>query len=153
MIKKLIYVLSLCLILFPAVAEDDAQPRVSIFSTSNDWQAITGLYLNQYKIDIIPDDKLIGEGLQLYYLDEFPCYGQGGRTSYWVGKFGKHSDWPMLLACVYPPTSIKLAYLNAARDAVQSKTTGMLECPVEGERELTLDLSKCVIDKDWKDIR
>ena len=53
-------------------------PRISIFSTSTDWQAITGLLLNEYRGTFKPDSKLIGnKGLVLYYLDGFPCYGLG----------------------------------------------------------------------------
>ena len=89
--KKLIIAL-LYLITVPAFAKDaDAPaPRISIFSTSTDWEAITGLTLNEYRGTFIADKKLVGRGLVLYYLDGFPCYGLGSGVRVWVGPNGNY---------------------------------------------------------------
>ena len=43
-------------------------PRVSIFSTSTDWEAVTGLMLHEYRgvFEYKNNDRLIGRGLVLY---------------------------------------------------------------------------------------
>lgn len=143
----------------PAVAADDdtppqVAPRVSIFSTSTDWEGLTGLQLNEYRIKFVPDSKLIGrQGLVLYYLDGFPCYGLGFGVRVWLGPNGKDDGGKISIACVYPPTEVKFTWRNATRDADQAVSTGMLTCPVKGDRELTVDLSKCVKDKDWTEYK
>ncbi len=125
-------------------------PRISIFSTSTDWQAVTGLTLNEYRgrFKYAPNNKLVGRGLVLYYLDGFPCYGLGEGVRVWLGPNNSH-DGDLRIACVHSPTQIKFAWRNAARDADQAATTGQITCPVTGDRELTIDLSKCTRDPDW----
>lgn len=128
--------------------------RVSIFSTSTDWQAVTGLNLNQYTATFRPDSRLIGrQGLILYYLDAFPCYGLAYGVRVWLGPNGKN-DGALQIACVAAPTEIHFAYRNAARDADQATTTGILTCPVAGRtRELTIDLSRCTVGPDWPEYK
>lgn len=154
--KKLICALLCCICLMPAWAEDEEKPtpvqRVSIFSTSTDWQGITGLLLQEYRGKFVPDKKLIGNGLVLYYLDGFPCYGLGMGVRVWLGPNNKH-DGDLRIACVYPPKEIKFAWRNALRDADEAKSTGLLTCPVKGDRELTIDLSKCEKETGWDDLR
>lgn len=126
-------------------------PRVSIFSTSTDWQAVTGLTLNEYNGKFISDKKLVGRGLVLYYLDGFPCYGLGYGVRVWVGPDGK-TDNDLHIACVASPREINFAYRNATRDADQATTTGILTCPVRGRGvDLTIDLSDCIVGPDWDD--
>ena len=126
-------------------------PRVSIFSTSTDWQAVTGLTLNEYNGKFISDKKLVGRGLVLYYLDGFPCYGLGYGVRVWVGPDGK-TDNDLHIACVSMPREINFAYRNATRDADQATTTGILTCPVCGRGfELTIDLSDCTVGPNWDD--
>ncbi len=154
---KLVTVFTICLSLICGVAHaDDASvstPRVSIFSTSTDWQALTGLQLNQYSAEFEPDASLIGRnGLELYYLDGFPCYGLGYGVRVWLGPGGRH-DGTLHIACVYPPTVIHFSYRNATDDADQGVGTGMLTCPVTGERELTIDLKKCTRGPDWNEYK
>lgn len=129
-------------------------PRVSIFSTSTDWQAITGLLLNEYRGKFIPDSKLAGnKGVVLYYLDGFPCYGLGDGVRIWFGPNNKH-DGELRIACVYPPTEINFSWRNATRDADDAVGTGLLTCPVRSDgRDLTIDLSKCERGKDWDEYR
>ena len=150
--KKIISVL-LALIVAPAYSATTPAPRVSIFSTSTDWQAVTGLTLNEYSGKFISDKKLVGRGLVLYYLDGFPCYGLGFGVRVWIGPDGK-SDNNLAIACVAAPTEIKFAYRNATRDADQATTTGILTCPVSDRgRDLTIDLSDCTVGPDWDEYK
>lgn len=150
--KKIISVL-LALIVAPAYSATTPAPRVSIFSTSTDWQAVTGLTLNEYSGKFISDKKLVGRGLVLYYLDGFPCYGLGFGVRVWIGPDGK-SDNNLAIACVAVPTEIKFAYRNATRDADQATTTGILTCPVSDRgRDLTIDLSDCIVGPDWDEYK
>ena len=135
--------LILALFALPAIAASTSapQPRLSIFSTSTDWQAVTGLTLNEYRGKFISDKKLVGRGLVLYYLDGFPCYGLGFGVRVWVGPDGQ-TDNDLAIAC--------FAYRNATRDADQAATTGILTCPVSDRgRDLTIDLSDCIVGPDW----
>jgi hypothetical protein len=127
-------------------------PRVSIFSTSTDWEAVTGLRLSEFRIKFLPDSKIIKNGLELYYLDGFPCYGQPDRTQIWLGANGK-TDRDMIITCLYVPKTITLAWRLAPRDALQNTTTGMMECPISDGSELIIDLSECTKGKDWKEFR
>ncbi|MBE6461119.1 MAG: hypothetical protein E7007_04440 [Alphaproteobacteria bacterium] len=150
--KKIISVL-LALIVAPAYSATTPAPRVSIFSTSTDWQAVTGLTLNEYSGKFISDKKLVGRGLVLYYLDGFPCYGLGFGVRVWIGPDGK-SDNDLAIACVAAPTEIKFAYRNATRNADQATTTGILTCPVSDRgRDLTIDLSDCIVGPDWDEYK
>ena len=150
--KKIISVL-LALIVAPAYSATTPAPRVSIFSTSTNWQAVTGLTLNEYSGKFISDKKLVGRGLVLYYLDGFPCYGLGFGVRVWIGPDGK-SDSDLAIACVAAPTEIKFAYRNATRDADQATTTGILTCPVSDRgRDLTIDLSDCIVGPDWDEYK
>ncbi len=145
--------LSVCAAMAHGADAPASTSRVSIFSTSTDWQALTGLSLEQYSARFIPDAKLIGrQGLVLYYLDGFPCYGLGYGVRVWLGPNNKH-DGDLHIACVYPPTEINFSWRNATRDADQAAGTGILTCPVTGERELTIDMSKCRRGKDWSEYK
>ena len=150
--KFLSVLFGLVLMATPALSDTPLlQPRVSVFSTSTDWQAVTGLTLNEYNGKFITDKKLVGRGLVLYYLDGFPCYGLGYGVRVWVGPDGR-TDNDVHIACVAAPTEIKFAYRNATRDADQATTTGILTCPVSDDgRDLTIDLSRCTVGPDWDD--
>lgn len=151
--KFIIAVLAGCWFL-PAFADDTTPgPRISIFSTSTDWQAVTGLTLNEYNGHFVSDKKLVGRGLVLYYLDGFPCYGLGYGVRVWVAPDGK-TDNDLHIACVAAPQEIKFAYRNATRDADQATTTGILTCPVDTDgRDMTIRLSDCVKGPDWDEYR
>ena len=129
------------------------QPRISIFSTSTDWQALTGLRYSEYRGEFVPSSGIVGRGLVLYYLDGFPCYGLGEGVRVWIGPNNKH-EGELRLACIYAPTEIKFTWRNAARDADQAQSTGILTCPVESSgRELTIDLSDCEKGPDWDEYK
>lgn len=141
-----------------APAADDKDPpvirRVSIFSTSTDWEALTGLQLAEYRGTFIPDAKLIGpKGVVLYYLDGFPCYGLGEGVRIWMGPGNKKSG-ELRIACVHAPTEIKFTWRNATRDADDAVSTGILTCPVSDTgRELIINLAKCVKGKNWSEYK
>lgn len=155
--KKLFLFIFVLLATTPVFAADSSdkpatQPRISIFSTSTDWQALTGLLLYEYRGKFIPDNKLIGKGLVLYYLDGFPCYGLGEGVRVWLGPKNKH-DGDLRIACVYPPKEIKFTWRNALRDADEAVSSGLLTCPVTGDGELTIDLSKCDQETGWDKLK
>ena len=148
----------ICAILAGHVAYADTPPppapRVSVFSTTTDWQALTGLSLNEYRGVFTQDSKYIGSrGIVLYYLDAFPCYGLGDGVRVWMGPNNKH-DGELRIACVYAPDTIMFSYRNAARDADDARNTGMLTCPVVADgRTLNIDMSKCIYGKDWDEYK
>jgi len=149
--KKILISVFCVLLSLPAICADAPSPRISIFSTSTDWEAVTGLNLAEYRGTFIPDSRLVGRGLVLYYLDGFPCYGLGEGVRVWIGPNGQNHEH-LRIACVAAPTEIKFAYRNATRDADQATTTGILTCaPRDSGRELTIDLSDCKIGPDWDD--
>ena len=154
------YIISLLICLFgvnaiaattPPTPPTPIQPRVSIFSTTVDWEAVTGLRLNQYvgKIGGINRD-LVRQGLVLYYLDSFPCYGEASNVRVWLSPDGK-PDQDLRLVCIYKPDTISFAWRNATAEATEARTTGMLTCPIDGDRYFTIDISKCSVGEDWKD--
>ena len=128
-------------------------PRVSVFSTTVDWAAVTGLTLNQYTGTVKGiDKKLVKEGLVLYYLDAFPCYGEADSVRVWLSPNGKMSGH-LRLVCVHKPESISFAYRNATEEALDAKTLGILTCPVSGDRNFKIDISKCIRGKDWTEYK
>jgi hypothetical protein len=134
-------------------ADSTPQPRISIFSTSTDWEAVTGLTLSEYRGTFISDSKLVKKGLVLYYLDGFPCYGLGDGVRVWVGP-NRQNHEHLRIACVAEPTEIKFAYMNASRDADDQTTTGIITCTPQGTgRELTIDLSNCTVGPDWDEYK
>ena len=154
MIKSLILAAAF-LITVPAIGattsdkSDTPAPRISLFSTSTDWQAVTGLTLNEYRGEFkTSGSKLIGRGLVLYYLDGFPCYGLGDSVRVWLGP-GARQEGRLRIACVHAPSEIKFAWRNAARDADQAQSTGIITCPVTGDRDFTIDMSRCSRGPDW----
>lgn len=152
--KRLIFsVVGLLFIGAATAATAPTTPRVSIFSTSTDWSAVTGLTLNEYNGKFKEDKKLVGRGLVLYYLDGFPCYGLGYGVRVWIGPNGQNHEH-LHIACVAAPTEIKFAYRNATRDADEATTTGILTCPVDAAgRELTIDLADCTVGPNWDEYR
>lgn len=125
-------------------------PRVSLFSTTVDWHGVTGLSLSQYTAEFTGRNmSLIKNGLILYYLDSFPCYGEADSVRTWISPNGV-ANGPIRLVCVHSPTEVKFAYRNAPQDAEQAETVGLLTCPTSGDYHFKIDLSKCVKGPDWK---
>lgn len=151
-------IIALVAILMPicAMAADTTpppmQPRVSIFSTTTDWAALTGLPLRQFAGDFSWSNSDVMRGMVLYYLDAFPCYGEADSVRIWLGP-NKQSDGKLRLVCVHAPEKISFAWRTATRDADQAQSTGILTCPVTGEYELKIDISKCVRGPEWKEYK
>ncbi len=127
-------------------------PRVSIFSTTTDWAALTGLPLRQFVGKFSWNNKDVSRGLEMYYLDAFPCYGEADSVRVWLGP-NKQSDGTLRLVCVHAPKVISFTWRNATREADQGISTGILNCPVTGEYELNIDISKCTRGPEWKEYK
>ena len=127
-------------------------PRVSIFSTSTDWEAVTGRQLHEYYGEFRGRSSLVGRGMVLYYLDGFPCYGLGGSVRAWIDPKGGSND-RLRLACIAAPKTINFAWIHASRDADDQTTTGILTCEIDGDggRDFEIDLSRCTRGPDWDD--
>ena len=152
--KLLTLFLSLvCVSAFGDESEPAPQARVSLFSTSVDWAAVTGLPWQQYRGEISGTSKfLVKEGLVLYYLDGFPCYGEADSVRVWLSPNGKMSGH-LRLVCVHKPETVSFAYRNATEEALDARTLGILTCPVTGDRHFKIDISKCVRGKNWTEYR
>ena len=140
---------------FCAVAVADSSARVSIFSTSTDWGAVTGLPLYQYTGKIYGNNKdLVKKGMILYYLDSFPCYGQTDSVRVWVSSKGE-VEGDLRLVCVHSPETIQFAYFNVdEKEKNKDKTTtGMLICPVDKNTNFSIDISKCSRGKNWEEYK
>ena len=140
---------------FSAFADTGILPppvqRVSLFSTTVDWRGVTVLSLSQYTGKFVGQNRsLLKNGLVLYYLDAFPCYGEADSVRVWISPMGDVTG-TLRLVCVHAPEKISFAWRNAPQDAEQAETTGILTCPVSGDYELQIDLSKCEKGPDWKD--
>ncbi|MCR4917788.1 MAG: hypothetical protein K5912_02465 [Alphaproteobacteria bacterium] len=142
-----------CLMLLPSVSfGDDVRPRVSIFSTTTDWAALTGLPWRQFSGRFTWSGADVKQGMVLYYLDAFPCYGEADSVRIWLGP-NKSSEGKLRLVCVHAPKSISFTWRYAKRDADQSVSTGLLTCPVSGDRELSIDISKCERGPEWTEYK
>jgi len=130
-----------------------AAPRVSIFSTTVDWAAVTGLPWRQFTGKVTGMDKsFVKQGLVLYYLDSFPCYGEADSVRVWLSPNGKMSGH-LRLVCVHKPETVSFSWRNADEQALDAVSTGIINCPVVGERDFTIDINKCERGKDWKEYR
>lgn len=129
-------------------------PRVSLFSTTVDWSAITGLSLHQYTGSFVgKNSDLVKKGVVLYYLDSFPCYGTADSVRVWISPKGDVIG-NLRLVCIHEPSEIKFAWNNEKQDAIQSVTTGLLTCPVRADgRDFSIDLSKCTRGSDWQEYK
>ena len=127
--------------------------RVSVFSTTVDWAAVTGLPWQQFTGKIGGTNKsFVKNGLVLYYLDSFPCYGEADSVRVWLSPNGKMSGH-LRIVCVHKPETISFAWRNADEEALDARSTGILICPVEGNTNFKIDISKCEIGKDWKEFK
>ena len=128
-------------------------PRVSLFSTTVDWAAVTGRPWQQYSGQISGGNKsLLKNGLVLYYLDSFPCYGEADSVRVWISPRGEMNGY-LRLVCVATPKTISFAYRNATQEALDAQTTGILTCPTTGDRYFKIDLSKCEVGPKWADYK
>ena len=127
-------------------------PRISIFSTTTDWAALTGLPLRQFIGKFSWTNSDVSRGLVMYYLDAFPCYGEADSVRVWLSPKGKMSGH-LRIVCVHKPDTISFAWRNADEDALQARSTGILTCPVDGKTNFTIDISKCTRGPDWTEYK
>ena len=57
------------------------------------------------------------------------------------------------IVCLYKPETISFAWRNADEEATQARTTGILTCPIKGNRNFTIDISQCERGKDWTEFK
>ena len=107
----------------------------SFFSTSADWESITGMRFSEYQIVFGRDKNFSSIGMELFFLDGFPCYGQAESTRVWISP------------------SRNFAYRETKSETVQNRTTGLLACDVEKQegRKIMIRFENCVKGSDWKD--
>ncbi|MCL2538351.1 MAG: hypothetical protein FWE52_02665 [Alphaproteobacteria bacterium] len=131
-------------------------PIASIFSTSSDWEAVTGLRLAPYDIWFGSERRTSSIGTEIYYLDGFPCYGQTENVRIWVGpteRFFENRDARMSVTCLLPPTQLVLAWREADSRATQARTRGIMTCDVEQmSGRLIVRLENCEHGDDWNKI-
>ncbi|MDR1361030.1 MAG: hypothetical protein LBJ18_01835 [Rickettsiales bacterium] len=129
--------------------------NTSTFSTNIDLEIITGLRARQYKFSFQRDNKTVGAGLELFVLDEFPCFSQNEDARIWIAPgAGIDKSANIQLTCVYAPTRVQFAWRNAKKGASKGITQGLLECALKDDStNITIDLAKCEKTKEWKDIR
>ncbi|MBQ6110312.1 MAG: hypothetical protein IJL05_02945 [Alphaproteobacteria bacterium] len=154
-VKTIFLLMSLCASVAIARTTTDTPPvpRVSVFSTTVDWAAVTGLPWRQYTGKISGTDKsFVKQGLVLYYLDSFPCYGEADSVRVWLSPNGKMSG-NLRLVCVHKPETISFSWRNADEQALDSVSTGIITCPVNGDRNFTVDITQCQRGKDWKEYK
>ena len=152
---KILYALLMMLVVAPGfgATSNAPAPRVSLFSTTVDWAAVTGLTLHQYSGEVTgTDKKFVKNGLVLYYLDSFPCYGEADSVRVWLSPRGKMSGH-LRIVCLAKPEYISFAWRNADENALDDKTTGILKCPITGDRLFTIDISKCERGPDWTEYK
>lgn len=153
--KKIIIAISVLCTFGIAMANDTPSvpaPRISLFSTTTDWAALTGLPLRQFVGKFSWTNADVARGLVMYYLDAFPCYGEADSVRIWLGP-NRQSTGKLRLVCVHAPKNISFTWRNATRDADQAVSTGILNCPVTGEYELDIDISKCTRGPDWQEYK
>lgn len=151
--RRMIFGILIALTPFFAIADNPPPgPRVSIFSTTTDWAALTGLPLRQFSGNFKWSNSDVGRGLVLYYLDAFPCYGEADSVRVWLGQ-NRQSTGRLRLVCVHAPKTVSFAWRNATRDADQAQSTGILTCPVDGDYDFTIDISKCTYGPEWEEYK
>ena len=155
-------VLSLCSIfcssfVFSARGADTASVRRSIFSTSTDWEAITGLRLSEFNIRFGRDKTMGAIGTELYFLDGFPCYARAENARAWVSPsiaYAIDKDAFMRVVCLAVPPVTQLAFREVSSNASHARSTGMLTCPTEkSDRDILINLALCERLDNWGDYK
>ncbi len=147
------FIMALIVSVGSAYADDIVLSRPRIFSTSTDWESVTGLRYGQFDLSFIRDKSIGNNGMELYFLDGFPCTGQAQSARVWISP-SKISDTDanakMYITCVQRPTELHFAWREAARQDYQSRTTGIITCRITGQgREIPIKLNDCVKGKNW----
>lgn len=147
------FIIALFVSVGSAHADDVVLQRPSIFSTSTDWESVTGLRYGQFDLSFIRNKSIGNNGVELYFLDGFPCIGQAQTARAWISpsKFsGADENAKMYISCVQRPTELRFAWREAARQDYQSRTTGIMTCQITGQgRSIPITLNDCVKGKNW----
>jgi len=130
----------------------------SFFSTSADWESITGMRFSEYQIVFGRDKNFSSIGMELFFLDGFPCYGQAESTRVWISP-SRNFAWDesrgavIRVICLSVPEKFNFAYRETKSETVQNRTTGLLACDVEKQegRKIMIRFENCVKGSDWKD--
>ena len=149
---KKIFVSALFLIICMSVY---ATGSVSMFSTSTDWESVTGLRYSQFDISFMRDKSIGSKGMEIYFLDGFPCIGQAETARAWISPsnfLDEDKKAIMNISCVQRPTQIQFAWRIADKHDSQARTTGIMTCQITGnEREIKITLNNCTKGKDWNE--
>ena len=130
----------------PTIGNTRPPARVQLMSTSVDWEAVTGFMLHEFQINFT-NTQVAGTGRmgwEMYYLDEFPCYGGSWHVKVWLNqriRSPRDRDSFFRIMCIMPPSQIRIAYRETQRDSFQDRTTGILTCPVNSNQ--VVDLAEC----------
>jgi hypothetical protein len=150
--KKIFLALTLTLTLHTAGAA-----RISIYSTTVDWEGVTGLRLKQYDVQYFRGSKIGNIGWELYYLDQFPCVGQPESTRVWVSPskiLAQDKNIRQRINCLYAPETFTYAMREAGSEAFQNKTTHIMTCrPETSGTVIKVNLDECEVGKKWTEIR
>lgn len=97
--------------------------NITIFSTSSDWEKLTGYRFKEYFVDtnnISKNDKYI-------YMDSFPCYGLINEVSISVNRQIK-------ILCLFVPKNLTF---------VKEKTKKIYMCKNNKENSVYVDFTTC----------
>ena len=130
-----------------------AAPRASVYTTTVDWEAVTGLRLRQYTIQYFRSSTIGNTGWELYFLDQFPCTGQPESARVWISP-SKDNKARQQVNCLHAPDVFTYAMREAKENASQGKTTNVLTCrPEVSGTNITINLDECVVGKKWTELR
>lgn len=136
------------LFLMLGLAISDVRAAAYIAATA-DWEAITGGRFAEYEMRFGRDESMGEKGLELYWLDGFPCMGETGNVFTWIAP-AKKFDWDdradkIRVACVFPPAEVRFAFREAREKEPEGRATGFLVCRPEviTGRQISIKLEDC----------
>ncbi|MDR0319371.1 MAG: hypothetical protein LBH81_01380 [Rickettsiales bacterium] len=124
-------------------------PRATpLFSTTSDWEALLGTRYSVYDIRFGRDKSMGDAGVEIYFLDGFPCIGEVAKTFTWVSPsstFGWDDNAGISIGCVFRPQELKFAFRKIRARAPQGRATGYFVCnPEAGDgRTIQVRLETC----------
>ena len=147
---------ALCSLLFANSAQGADVPRPRVFSTSTDWESVTGLRYSQFDLNFTRDGSVGSKGMELYFLDSFPCIGQAQDARQWVSPSNasaQDKNASMTISCVQRPEQVRFAWREVRREDTQGVTTGIIVCdiPPGKGRGVAIRLQDCAKGKNWNE--
>ncbi len=150
--KKIIITLGLLFTINSAFGATPPPPaRYSVFSTSSDWESLSGLRFSEFNVKFSRGKGIGNTGWELYYFDGFPCYGQAEYVETWVSPskiFGTDSHAFIRITCLATPKELKFSYRETARDSISAQADGMITCTL---KDWTVNLDECTKTK-WSEL-